>query len=136
MKAANGKLIAIVRIRGKVNLNYNIEETMQRLNLKAVNNCSLVKLTDSYKGMINKCQNHVAYGEIDEPTLAKLLARHVPGANAKEVIGGKLDSVKESMPLRLHPPRRGYRAIKQSFNQGGQAGYMGSDINKLIGRMI
>lgn len=134
MKAENGKLIAIVRVRGKVNLNYNIEETMQRLNLRAVNNCSLVKLTDSYKGMINKCQNHVAYGEIDEPTLSKLLARHASGASAKDVMEGKLDSVK--MPIRLHPPRRGYRKIKQSFNQGGQLGYMGGEINKLIARMV
>ncbi len=136
MKAENGKLIAIVRVRGKVNLNYNIEETMQRLNLKAVNNCSLIRLTDSYKGMINRCQNHVAYGEIDEATLSKMLARHAPDANAKEVMEGKLDSIKEGMPIRLHPPRRGYRKIKQSFNQGGQLGYMGGEINKLIGRMI
>ncbi len=136
MKAENGKLIAIVRIRGKVNLNYNIEETMQRLSLKAVNNCTLVRLTDSYKGMIVKCQNHVAYGEIDEQTLAKLLSKKLPKASAKELANGVPELLKAEMPLRLHPPRRGYRAIKQSFRQGGQLGYMGKEINGLINRMI
>lgn len=136
MAEANGKLVAVVRVRGHVKVSHDIEETMKRLNLPRVNNCSLIRLTESYRGMINKCQNHVAYGTIDQQTLERLLARHAPEANAKEVLSGKLDSLKGNMPLRLHPPKRGYRAIKLSYRQGGALGNMGDDINGLITRMI
>lgn len=136
MSSADGKLLAIVRVRGSVRVSHDIEETMQRLNLKRPNNCALVRYTQSYRGMILKVQNHVAYGEIDEPTLSKLLARHVPEANAKEVLSGKLDSLKDRMPLRLHPPRHGYRSTKLAFKQGGNLGNMGPAINGLIARMI
>ena len=42
--------------------------------------------------MIIKCSNHVAFGEIDEPTLTKLLASHAKALNAKELIDGKYDA--------------------------------------------
>lgn len=136
MAEANGKIIAIVRIRGGVRVSADIKETMARLSLKHPNNCSIVKLTPSYKGMVYKCQDYVAYGDIDEPTLESLLARHAPEANAREVMQGKLDSIKGAMPIRLHPPKRGYKSTKRSFNQGGNLGNMGGEINGLIKRMI
>jgi large subunit ribosomal protein L30 len=132
----NGKLIAIVRIRGSTKVSHDIEETMIRLNLKHANNCTVVKLDKSYRGMISKCQNHVAFGEIDEPTLSRVMARHLPEADAKKVMAGDTAALKDEMPFRLHPPKRGYRAIKLSYQQGGALGYMGSDINSLIKRMV
>jgi large subunit ribosomal protein L30 len=134
----NDRLVAIVRVRGRVNVRSDITETMNRMHLKRVNNCALVKLTESYRGMLVKCSNHVAFGEIDEPTLTKLLARHAKGLNAKELLDGKYDSakMKELMPFRLHPPRHGYRSTKLPFKQGGSLGYMGSKINDLITRMV
>lgn len=130
-----GKLIAVVRIRGRVNVSSDIEETMKRLRLDRVNSCSILKLTDSYKGMIKKCQNHVAYGEIDEETLSKLLAKHLPELNAKDVMKNA-GGIKERMPFRLHPPRHGFRPTRRSFVQGGTLGYMGKEINSLIKRMV
>lgn len=137
-KTQADKLVAVVRIRGRVNVRSDITETLERLNLKYVNNCVLLTLTNSYKGMLNKCINHVAYGEIDEPTLEKLLAKKAEGLTAKELLAGKYDPVKlkEQMPLCLHPPRHGYKSTKLSFKQGGSLGYQGADINKLISRMV
>lgn len=131
------KLVAVVRIRGRVNVRSDITETLERLRLKRVNNCVLLTLTDSYKGMLNKCINHVAYGEIDGATLEKLLKK-AEGLTAEELVGGKYDraKLKAQMPFRLHPPRHGYKSTKLSFKQGGSLGYMGADINKLISRMV
>ena len=39
------------------------------------------------------------------------------------------------MPIRMHPPRKGYRGIKQSYKAGGDLGYRGKEINSLIKRM-
>ncbi|MGI0134555.1 MAG: uL30 family ribosomal protein, partial [Candidatus Micrarchaeaceae archaeon] len=88
------KLVSIVRVRGRVNVRSDITETLNRLNLKRVNNCVVIKVTDSYGGMLNKCHNHVAYGEIDEETLSKLLAKYAPDVKAKDVLDGKYDMAK------------------------------------------
>lgn len=132
------KLVVVVRIRGTVNVRGDITETLKRLNLKHVSNCTLIKITDSYNGMLNKCVNYVAYGEIDEPTLNKLLEKHAKELSAKELLDGKYDAekVKIHVPFRLHPPRHGYKSTKLHFKQGGSLGYQGVEINKLITRMI
>src|SRR5271157_1775307 len=113
-RTLNDKLVAIVRIRGTVNVRGDITETLKRLNLKRVSNCTVIKVNDSYDGMLKKCSNYVAFGEIDEPTLAKLLARHAKGFTAKEIMEGKYDAEKfgACIPFRLHPPRHGYRSTK------------------------
>ncbi len=136
-KSLNNKLVAVVRIRGRVNVRGSIAETLTRLNLKRVNNCALVRVTDSYYGMIKKCNDYVAYGEIDTETLAKLLKKNGIDVDAKTMVeGGDLAAVKDTMPFRLHPPRHGFRSTKLGFKQGGNLGYMGGAINGLIGRMI
>ena len=140
-KEAKNKLVAVVRIRGRVNVRGYITETLKRLNLKRVSNCTIIKATDSYMGMLNKCSNYVAYGEIDPETLGKLLEnrakKQIP-FKSKEVFESKYDSeeFKELLPFRLHPPTHGYKSTKLGFAQGGSLGYMGKDINKLLNRMI
>ncbi|MFY1644316.1 50S ribosomal protein L30, partial [Methanoculleus bourgensis] len=37
--------------------------------------------------------------------------------------------------LRLHPPRKGYKTIKRTFQQGGALGYYGPQINDLLYKM-
>lgn len=132
------KLVAVVRVRGRVNVRSDIAETMSRLSLKRVNNCTLIRVSDSYKGMLNKVSNHVAYGEISEDTLNKLLSKNELSFKASELIDGKQDlaALKEHMPFRLHPPRHGYKSIKLNYKQGGTLGYMGGEINNLISRMV
>jgi large subunit ribosomal protein L30 len=137
-EAKNDTLVAVVRIRGRVNVRSDITETLNRLHLKRVNNCAIIKQTPSLHGMIHKVENYVAYGEIDEPTLTKLLAKHAKELNPKEVLAGKFDAakMKELMPFRLHPPRHGYKSTKLSIKNGGNLGYNGEKINALITRMI
>jgi large subunit ribosomal protein L30 len=37
--------------------------------------------------------------------------------------------------LRLHPPRKGHKSIKRTYQQGGALGNYGSEINSLLYRM-
>lgn len=148
----NNKLIAIVRVRGTVNVRSDITETLKRLNLKHPNNCTVVRLTDTYHGMLVKVNNHVAFGEIDEPTLIKLIEKRgvsrvadklkaLPAAEiAKRFEAGKIklsdDEIKLDPVFKLHPPRHGYRSTKLQVKQGGSLGYQGAKINELISRMV
>jgi large subunit ribosomal protein L30 len=134
----NDKLIVAVRVRGTVNVRHDITETLNRLRLKRVNNCALIKVTPQYRGMLNKATNHIAYGEIDEDTLGKLVTKFKLNMDPKALISGKVDAkeLKEKLPLRLHPPRHGHRNVRLHFNQGGTLGYMGGEINSLIKRMV
>lgn len=136
--ALRGKIVAAIRIRGTVNVRYSIEETMDRLNLRKPNNCTIIKVNDPYLGMLKKCVNHIAYGEVDEETLAKLVTKFKLNVDPKGLINGKVDptELNEKMPMRLHPPRHGMKSVRKHFNQGGSLGYMGKEINGLINRMV
>jgi large subunit ribosomal protein L30 len=37
--------------------------------------------------------------------------------------------------LRMHPPRKGYKTTKRTYNQGGALGYYGAEINDLLIKM-
>lgn len=137
MTGINNKLIAVVRIRGRVGVRSTIAETLDRLRLKRVNNCVVVKATDSYEGMIKRCSNYVAYGEVDEPTLKNLLEKNGIEADSSKILSdGVSKELREKLPFRLHPPRHGYKSTKRGVNQGGSLGYMGAGINDLIKRMV
>ncbi len=132
------KLVAIVRVRGRVNVRHDISETLKRLRLNRVNNCTIVKLTPDYYGMLKNCESYVTYGEVSKEILERLVNSSKMKINANDIIEGKYDSkeLKKSLPFRLHPPRRGYRSIKRNVKQGGALGYMGPAINGLIQRMV
>jgi large subunit ribosomal protein L30 len=133
-----GKLIAAVRVRGSPNVRADILETLDRLHLKRPNNCAVFTMTESYGGMINKCKDYIAYGEVSEDILAKMIGKSEMKVNAKDLISGNYDKkeLAAKMPFRLHPPRHGYKGAKISFSDGGVLGYMGSEINGLIKRMV
>lgn len=136
------KLLAVVRVRGRVNVRQAIAETLDRLNLRRVNNLVLINGSNAaYAGMLKKCKDYVTFGEISKDTLTKLL----------EAKGGKQDeasvaallsgekSVKQlgiEMPFGMHPPRKGYEGIKRPYRAGGSLGNRGEEINKLITRML
>ncbi len=133
------KLLAVIRVRGRVGVRRDITETMQRLNLRRVNNMVLVPGTKSNIGMIQKCNDFVTYGEIDSAYASKLLEKKGVKANAADldaVASGKKKIAEVAhMPIRLHPPRHGYEGLKVSFSRKGALGYRGTKINGLITRM-
>jgi large subunit ribosomal protein L30 len=152
-------MYAIVQVRGVVNTRKEIKDTLKMLRLHHINHCVLVPDTPEYLGMIRKVKDFVAYGEVDGTTIEVILRTRgrVIGnypltddyvrANsafndisefAKALASGeaRLHDIPGLKPvLRLHPPRKGYRTIKRTVQQGGALGYYGEEINSLLHKM-
>jgi len=149
---------AVVRVRGSVNVNPKIKETMKLMKLSRVNHCVIIPENETYTGMLNIIKDYVTWGEIDSETTELLLEssgkssgnsafskQHLKEttfktmkALAKGLTEGKvvMRDVPGLKPLfRLHPPRKGYEGIKRSFKVGGALGYRADKINVLLRRM-
>ena len=149
---------AVVRVRGSVNVNPKIKETMKLMKLSRVNHCVIIPENETYAGMLNIIKDYVTWGEIDSETTELLLEssgkssgnsafskQHLKEttfktmkALAKGLTEGKvvMRDVPGLKPLfRLHPPRKGYEGIKRSFKVGGALGYRADKINVLLRRM-
>ena len=125
--------LAIVRIRGIRKINPKIKRTLEMLRLNKPNHCVVVNASPQTLGMIRIVKDYVAYGSIDEKSLAVLIKRKGESKGstirktkkddeiavmAKEIIGGKKTSDFIDPVFRLHPPRRGYRDTKRQYPAG------------------
>ncbi len=115
-------MIAIIRIRGQVNIRREITETMNRLGLKRKYSCVVIEKPNAVElGMIEKVRDFVAFGEISHETFEKLI---------------KARGKKSKTHFRLHPPRGGIES-KKHFGVGkGVLGNNKNKINELIERML
>ncbi|ELY57542.1 50S ribosomal protein L30 [Natronolimnohabitans innermongolicus] len=152
---------AVVQVRGEVNRNQDIQDTLEMLNIHSVNHCALVPETDAYVGMVNKVNDYVAHGEPDADVLETLLAKRAEPLEGKQAdvdeewlsentdyddFGALAEALLEeettlreeglSPTLRLHPPRGGHDGIKQPTAGGGQLGkHTTGQINDLLESM-
>lgn len=137
---------AIVQLRGEVNMNYEVKDTLSMLNLHRVNHCALVPEHETFRGMVSKVNDHVAYGEPSQDVVETLLrTRAEPAEGSDEIDDEWLDENTEydsvealaeallaeettlreqglTPVLRLHPPRGGHQGIKHPASDGGQLG--------------
>jgi large subunit ribosomal protein L30 len=150
-------MYAIVRIRGGVNTRPEIIDTLDLLHINRVNHCVVVKEDPHYRGMIQKVKDYVAWGNIDDATLALLLEKRGRLAGnrrltdkfvkektafgsikefAKAVNAGStsLKDLGVKPVFRLHPARKGLRSTKKTVPQGGVLGFHDS-IKDLITKM-
>jgi large subunit ribosomal protein L30 len=152
-------MYAIIRLRGSVNTKPDIKDTLKLLRLNQINHCVVVPDTPTYRGMIQKVKDYVAYGPINGETLALILenrGRLVGGDRltdeyvaknsayktirefAEAVASGnaKLADLPGLNPVfRMHPPRKGHAGIKRTFQQGGALGNNGEEIATLVKKM-
>lgn len=151
--------IAVVRVRGRVNVNKKIEGTMEFLHLKYKNNCNVVDDTPNYRGMLQKAKDYITFGEIEKETFRELLIKRGRLIGDKRVTDEsfkpkfnsiaefidaffegkvKLKEVNLKLPFRLAPPSKGFekKGIKKPYTLGGALGNRGKDINELLLRMI
>jgi large subunit ribosomal protein L30 len=162
-KLKEPKLYFAIRIRGSPGMRNTINDTLKMLRMHKVNHGVLIWGETSYMGMLNKCKDYIAYGEIDEKTLIRLLrARgkvegnkpltdiHIKNLTqyqnikefAKALISGEIqyrtkDIYKIKPVFRLHPPKTGYKgSIKKHYKEGGTLGYVENYINELVHKMI
>jgi len=160
MSAAASKLI-VLRLRGDVDVRDEIRQTLKMLRLHKVNHATLIDVNESYLGMLQKVKDYATWGEISLDTLEKLIAKRGRAAgnkaiNDKYVISNsKFSSVKKFTEalatskasisdlhglkpvFRLHPPKGGFDGKKKrAVKEGGELGYRGKDINRLLQKMI
>ena len=152
-------MYAVVQVRGVVKTRREIKDTLKLLRLHHTNHCVLVPDTPEYLGMIRKVKDYVAYGEVDEHTLATILEtrgrlqgnlaltddyvrEHTRYGSIEEFARALYagEALVRDIPglkpvLRLHPPRKGYATTKRTFQQGGALGYYGKEINTLLYKM-
>ncbi|NCN86381.1 hypothetical protein GW932_00970 [archaeon] len=117
-------MIAAIRIRGQINLNKEVVETLSRLRLRKKYACVVLENpNEAQLGMIKKMRNFISYGEISKETYEKLVKER-----------GKKDTQGNLKPFfRLHPPRGG---ANTKFHY--PKGILGEnkEINELILRML
>ncbi len=152
-------MYAVVQVRGTVKTRREIKDTLAMLRLHHINHCVVVADTPEILGMIRKVKDFVAYGEVDPEMLSTVLEtrgrlvgnrrltdEYVKANSSFATIGefahavAKGESALRDLPglkpvMRLHPPRKGYRTLKRTFQQGGALGYYGKEINTLLYKM-
>ena len=152
-------MFVLVQVRGTVNTRGDIKDTLKMLRLHHINHCVLIPDTPAYIGMIRKVKDYVAWGEINPEVLEELLCNRgrLTGnvrltdayvkensqyANISEFAralangSARMTDIPGLKPvLRLHPPRKGHKTTKRTFQQGGSLGYHGEAINALLYRM-
>lgn len=138
--------VAVVRIRGSVNVNKGIEDTMKLMNLTKVNHMVFVEEDPTHTGMLRKAHGYITWGAVDADDVVntltmrgevtggiKLTEDHVKKNSsfksiaefAKAFVDNKAEikDVQGLKPVfRMHPPRKGHGGIKRSFKEGGALG--------------
>ncbi len=159
-KTEQYKVLAAVRVRGTVSAQREARETLTLLHLDHTNHAILIDARPAYKGMLQRVQSYVTWGEVSKETIAAMIEKRARLAGnikltteylteigyktfdelAEAIFNGKVEHGKLPYitPLfKLHPPTKGYKGkTKKSFNAGGEAGYRGEAINDLVKRMI
>ncbi|GIU68428.1 MAG: 50S ribosomal protein L30 [Candidatus Pacearchaeota archaeon] len=138
-------MICVIRVRGRVNVRKDVEETLKRLRLRKKFSCVLLEENKVNLGMIKKVKDFVAFGRIDRETLKKLIEKRgqkidkSKKINIESVVeelekGKKLNELNLKPFFRLHPPRGGIKS-KEHFPKG-VLGDNKEKINDLVLRML
>jgi large subunit ribosomal protein L30 len=159
-KTEEFKPLVVVRIRGTVSAQREARETLELLHLTHTNHAVIIDSRPAYKGMLQRINAYVTYGEPTKETIVMMLQKRALLAGDKKLteeyitkIGYKnLDDLADAIfsnkiqygklpdiqaRFRLHPPSKGYKGkTKKGFKAGGEAGYRGEAINALVQRMV
>ena len=153
------KVIVAVKIRGEISGQREAKETNAYLGLSHTNHAVLIDNRPAYMGMLQRSQSYLTWGEASKETVTVLLKERGKAGSVKlsdeyaQKVGYKtLDDLAEAIynckieynklegitkTFRLRPPKKGYKGkTKKSFRAGGEAGYRGEAINKLVQRMV
>ena len=57
--------LAVIRVRGRVDVRNDIKDTLKMLNLTKSNHCVIIDDRESFLGMLQKVKDYVTYGPID-----------------------------------------------------------------------
>ena len=138
--------IAVILVRGLVNITQPVKDTLAMLRLSRKNHCVVIENNTINKGMIKKVKDYVTYGEITEETFTQLVEKRGEEFKARESDSKKkynykfleVNGKKYKPYFRLNPPKKGFgrKGIKVPFKTGGALGNRSEKINDLIVRML
>jgi len=156
-------VILAVRIRGTATDNPDIRKTMETLKLESTFRARLLDNGPSTMGMLRAAKNLVAWGQVNPEVMEALLRKRAEREGnkkldeefakvffkkesiadlAKSIVAGEI-GVKDlwlagvKPRFRLHPPKGGFkRSTRRAATDGGELGYRGEDINRLVTQMI
>ncbi|MCL5877502.1 MAG: 50S ribosomal protein L30 [Candidatus Bathyarchaeota archaeon] len=159
-KTEECKCLVVVRVRGTVSAMKEARETLELLRLTHTNHAVIIDSRPAYKGMLQRVNNYVTWGEPTKETVTAMLTKRGRLAGQKKLseefaqkagfkniedlaeaivnckaVYSKIEGVEPR--FKLHPPRKGYKGqTKNSYRAGGEAGYRGEAINDLVKRMV
>jgi large subunit ribosomal protein L30 len=151
--------IAVILLRGKVNVDHQRKKTMEYLRLGRKNACVVLNNTPENIGMLIKIKDYVTYGEVDEKILKELIEKRgelVGQTKVKDEKNFKTDEIVEKYfkneiklrdfeltyklkpYFRLNPPIKGFerKGIKMPFGKGGALGNRADKMKDLILKML
>jgi large subunit ribosomal protein L30 len=159
-KTETGKCLIVVRVRGMPRAHPEAKTTLKLLKLLKKHNAMIFHETSSIKGMLEKVKDLVTWGEATEDSIYLLLSKRgktIDGEKltdenvkklgfnsikelAKAIFNGEI-SIKKlrnlNLPFKLNSPSKGFKGtIKKPFKIGGELGYRGEEINKLVAKMV
>ena len=159
-KTEECKCLVVVRVRGTVSAMKEARETLELLRLTHTNHAVIIDSRPAYKGMLQRVNNYVTWGEPTKETVTAMLTKRGRLAGQKKLseefvqkagfksledlaeaivsckaVYSKIEGVEPR--FKLHPPSKGYKGkTKTSYRAGGEAGYRGEAINDLVKRMV
>ncbi|NOZ81235.1 MAG: 50S ribosomal protein L30 [DPANN group archaeon] len=139
--------VAAIRLRGDVNIHYDIKRTLELLRLQRKHVCVVYQNSVSLQGMLRKVKDYVTFGTIDEATLKELVAKRGSLFTDREQDSkGKItynkfiviDGKKVRPYFRLNPPRGGFetKGIKKPYTVGGALGKRKDGVDLLVRKML
>ncbi|MEO3992881.1 MAG: 50S ribosomal protein L30 [Desulfurococcaceae archaeon TW002] len=154
-------LYAIIRLRGRSGVLPDVAETLRKLRLTRKYMVVIYPKNPSIDGMLAVVKDWVTWGEIDKETLKELLVRRgrlvgnkpITEEFIKEKYGMSIDDFVKALidgelqlhklddvikpVFRLHPPKGGFKkSTRKPIGSDGELGYRGTEINKLLQRMM
>ncbi len=153
------KSYLIVNMRGMVKTSTNVKDTLKSLNLEKRFRATIVPETSSYKGMLKKAKDQVAWCVASPSIIKQLLEKRgrmegwkpllnediqklgfenldslANDISESKVILQKIKGVKPSFAL--SPPKGGFkRSIRRNYNEGGILG-ANPDLPKIVETML
>ena len=153
------KSYLIVNMRGMVKTSTNVKDTLKSLNLEKRFRATIVPETQSYKGMLKKAKDQVAWCVASPSIIKQLLEKRgrmegwkpllnddiqklgfenldslANDISESKVILQKIKGVKPSFAL--SPPKGGFkRSIRRNYNEGGILG-ANPDLPKIVETML
>ncbi|MEM4707506.1 MAG: uL30 family ribosomal protein [Candidatus Anstonellales archaeon] len=144
----NGKVIAIVRVRGIRKIKPKIARTLSALRLNRVNHAVVVKANPQYIGMLKVAKDYITFGEVKKETVEKLVEKRgevgkkratelLKEKDLKKIVDEIFDGKKPkvlSPVFRLHAPRRGWKSIKLAYPRGALG--IRDNMDEILSRMM